>query len=76
MTTRAPPVRYHQRFFRHTDMIISRNVYLAALAIGKCATQYNPQDPDHSIALEAGVARLQGGNIELTHKGEEVIRLE
>lgn len=57
-------------------MIISRTVYQAALAINERPTQYEPENQQHAAALDAGVARIQGDLIELTHKGEEVIRLE
>jgi len=57
-------------------MIISRSIYQAAITIGEGTTRYDPKNQQHADALEAGVARIQGDLIELTHKGEEVIRLE
>jgi len=56
-------------------MIISREIYEAALLIGREPTAYVRGLPAHEKALEAGVARVAGDLIELTHKGEEVVRL-
>lgn len=56
-------------------MIISREIFEAALLISRGPTPYVPGLPAHEKALEAGVARINGSFIELTHKGEEVIRL-
>jgi hypothetical protein len=64
-------------------MIISRDLFNAALAVSRAETQYDPQNPDHEALLAAGIARVEpapgdngGSFIVLTHKGEEVIRLE
>lgn len=56
--------------------IISRDLYEAALLIHQSTTLYQPGHTTHEAALAAGIARLNGTLIELTHKGEEVIRLE
>lgn len=56
-------------------MIISREIFEAALAISQAPTPYVQGLPAHEKAIEAGVARVNGEYIELTHKGEEVIRL-
>jgi hypothetical protein len=55
--------------------IISRPLYEAALSINE-STEYEPGNADHDAILAAGIARLNGPLIELTHKGEEVVRLE
>lgn len=56
--------------------IISRELYEAALLISRPDTVYQPGLAAHEAALAAGIARRNGLLIELTHKGEEVIRLE
>lgn len=56
-------------------MIVSREIYEAAQLIHREPTLYVRGLPAHEKALEAGVACLNGTFIELTHKGEEVIRL-
>lgn len=56
--------------------IISRPLYEAALSINQLRTVYEPGNANHEAVLAAGIARLNGPLIELTHKGEEVVRLE
>lgn len=56
--------------------IISRELYEAALLISRSLTVYQPGHFAHEAALANGLARINGDFIELTHKGEEVIRLE
>lgn len=68
-------------------MIVSRPLYEAALLINQSETVYVPGHAGHEGVLAAGIACLNGvpvkladGQIkqpliELTHKGEEVIRL-
>ncbi|GIZ53377.1 hypothetical protein [Noviherbaspirillum aridicola] len=56
-------------------MIISREIYEAALLISRQPTVYVHGLPAHQKAIDAGVACVNGKLIELTHKGEEVIRL-
>ncbi|WP_157691554.1 hypothetical protein [Noviherbaspirillum autotrophicum] len=56
--------------------IISRELYEAALLINRPDTVYQPGLAAHEAALAAGIARRNGLLIELTHKGEEVTRLE
>lgn len=56
--------------------IISRELYEAALLLNRSATTYLPGHASHEAALSSGIARLNGALIELTHKGEEVVRLE
>lgn len=56
-------------------MIISREIYEAVVQIGQQETVYQPGFPMHEAAIAAGVARINGDLIELTHKGEEVARL-
>lgn len=53
-------------------MIATRAVYEAVLLIGRQPVQYDPADPLHQSALDAGVAIVNGNLIELTHKGELV----
>lgn len=53
-------------------MIVKRNVYEAVLHISRAPTQYDPDNPEHATALEAGVAEINGKLIELTFKGELV----
>lgn len=65
-------------------MIVSRELYEAALLINQPGTHtgthtgtvYQPGLPAHEAALAGGIARRNGKFIELTHKGEEVVRLE
>lgn len=56
-------------------MIVTRPVYEAVLQIRKQPVPYDPANPVHKTALEAGVARVNGTLIELTHKGELVLDL-
>lgn len=56
--------------------IISRALYESALLINQRETLYEAGLACHEAALDAGIARLNGPLIELTHKGEEVVRLE
>jgi hypothetical protein len=56
--------------------IVSRALYETALLINQEATAYVPGNTGHEAVLAAGIARINGEFIELTHKGEEVIRLE
>jgi hypothetical protein len=56
--------------------IISRALYEAALLINQGMTVYMPGNAGHEAALAAGIARINDELLELTHKGEEVIRLE
>jgi hypothetical protein len=56
--------------------IVSRTLYEAALLINQQGNLYEPGNTRHEAVLAAGIARLNGQLIELTHKGEEVIRLE
>jgi hypothetical protein len=56
--------------------IISRALYEVAQSINQGATVYVPGNARHEAVLDAGIARINGQLIELTHKGEEVIRLE
>lgn len=56
-------------------MIVSREIYEAALLISQGPVVYQRGCAAHEAALAAGVARLNADLIELTHKGEEVIRL-
>lgn len=56
--------------------IISRELYEAAQLINRPDTVYQPGLAVHEAALAAGIARRNGQYLELTHKGEEVIRLE
>jgi hypothetical protein len=56
--------------------IISRPLYDAALLINQAGTVYEPGNLGHEAVLAAGIARLNGPLIELTHKGEEVVRME
>lgn len=53
-------------------MIVTRAVYEAVLHISRQPSLYDPADPRHRTALEAGVAYVNGAAIELTHKGELV----
>lgn len=57
-------------------MIVSRALFEAALLINQPDTVYQPGLAAHEAALAAGIACRNGKFIELTHKGEEVIRLE
>jgi hypothetical protein len=56
--------------------IVSRALYETALSINQQETVYESGNAGHEAVLAAGIARLNGSLIELTHKGEEVIRLE
>jgi hypothetical protein len=56
--------------------IVTRALYESALLINQRETVYEAGHTCHETALAAGLARLNGPLIELTHKGEEVIRLE
>ncbi|MDB5773465.1 MAG: hypothetical protein V7606_653 [Burkholderiales bacterium] len=56
--------------------IISRPLFEAALLLSQPETVYVPGNASHEAILAAGIARLNGPLIELTHKGEEVIRME
>ena len=56
--------------------IVSRELYEAALLINRPDTVYQPALAVHEAALAAGIARRNGSFIELTHKGEEILRLE
>ncbi|MEN3293816.1 MAG: hypothetical protein V7642_3069 [Burkholderiales bacterium] len=56
--------------------IVSRALYEAALIINQQETMYQAGNAAHEAVLAAGIARLNGSLIELTHKGEEVIRLD
>jgi hypothetical protein len=56
--------------------IISRALYETALLIDQATTVYVPGNTGHDAALAAGIARINGQLIELTHKGEEIIELE
>lgn len=57
-------------------MIVSRELYEAALLINRPDIVYQPGLAAHEAALAAGIARRNGALIELTHKGEEIVRLE
>jgi hypothetical protein len=56
--------------------IISRPLYEAALLINRPGIVYEPGNAGHEAVLAAGIASLNGALIELTHKGEEVVRME
>lgn len=56
-------------------MIVTRAVYDAACQIHKQPETYDPANPIHQTALEAGVAEIIGSRIELTFKGELVLEL-
>jgi len=53
-------------------MIVTRAIYEAVLHIDRAPTQYDPDNPMHAAALEAGVAEVRGALIQLTFKGELV----
>lgn len=53
-------------------MIVTRAVYDAVLHIHQQPVEFDPADPVHKTAIEAGVAQVNGELIELTHKGELV----
>ncbi|WP_165963171.1 MULTISPECIES: hypothetical protein [unclassified Pigmentiphaga] len=56
-------------------MIVSRSVYDAVLHIQQEPADFDPANPLHQTALDAGVAEVHGDRIELTHKGELVLGL-
>jgi hypothetical protein len=56
-------------------MIVTRAVYEAVVQISQPPVQYDPADPMHQTALDAGVATVNGTLIELTHKGDLVREL-
>lgn len=56
-------------------MIVTRAVYDAVLHIHQQPVEFDPSNPVHKTALDAGVAEVHGDRIELTHKGELVLDL-